>query len=259
MSRRSDKTAKRVYFFGAGKAEGRGDQKDLLGGKGANLHDMTRAGLPVPPGFTITAETCDHYHKAGSKLPSGLMDEVRANLARLEEVTGKTFGDANNPLLVSRALRRRGFDAGYDGHRPQSRLERRRHRGIGPVSGDPRFARDSYRRLIGMFGDVVMGISRVQFEHELNAVKAARGAALDTDLSATDLKEVLARYKRVCWEHAGHEWSQDPMMQLEQAVEAVFKSWNTPRALRYRQIHEILRSAGHRRQYPGNGLRQHGE
>jgi pyruvate,orthophosphate dikinase len=230
---------KRVYFFGAGKAEGRGDQKHLLGGKGATLHDMTSIGLPVPPGFTITAVTCDEYNKLGGRLPPGLMDEVKLHLARLEATTGKRFGDPANPLLVSvrsgAAVSMPGMmdtvlNLGLNDHVTDA---------LAKLANNPRFAYDSYRRLINMFGDVVMGIEHEHFERELSAVKAARGTQNDTDLNADDLKEVVSRYKAVYQQHLGADWPQDPLQQLEHSIDAVFKSWNTPRAVRYRQINDI--------------------
>ena len=233
------KTVKRVYFFGAGRAEGRADQKLLLGGKGANLHDMTSIGLPVPPGFTITTETCDDYNKAGGKLPAGLMDEVKAHLARLEKATGKKFGDPANPLLVSV---RSGAAVSMPGMMDtvlNLGLTDACTEGLARLASNDRFAYDSYRRLINMFGDVVMGIEHEHFEHELSAVKSAKGVQNDTDLSTEDLKEVVRRYKEVYKKHLGTEWPQEPMKQLEQAIVAVFKSWMTDRAIKYRQINDI--------------------
>jgi len=240
----SRKSVKRVYFFGGGKAEGRADQKLLLGGKGANLHDMTSIGLPVPPGFTITTEACAEYYKLGGKFPPGLMDEVREHLARLEKLTGKKFGDPTNPLLVSV---RSGAAVSMPGMMDtvlNLGLTDAVTDGLAKLTGNERFAYDSYRRLINMFGDVVMGIDHSHFEHELSAVKQARGVANDTDLSAEDLKEVVRRYKEVYKKHLGVEWPQEPLKQLEQAIEAVFKSWNTDRAVKYRQIHDIRGLAG---------------
>ncbi|HEX2973305.1 MAG TPA: PEP/pyruvate-binding domain-containing protein, partial [Tepidisphaeraceae bacterium] len=188
---------KRIYFFGAGKAEGRAEQKPLLGGKGANLHDMTSIGLPVPPGFTITTETCAEYYQDGGKLPAGLMDELASNLRRLEKATGKTFGDPDNPLLVSV---RSGAAVSMPGMMDtvlNLGLNDLVTEGLARLTNNPRFAYDSYRRLINMFGDVVMGIDHAEFEHELSAVKDARGVQNDTDLTADDLKEVVQRYKAV--------------------------------------------------------------
>jgi pyruvate,orthophosphate dikinase len=235
---------KRVYFFGGGKAEGKAEQKLLLGGKGSNLHDMTSIGLPVPPGFTITTESCAEYNKLGGKMPAGLMDEVKQHLARLEKTTGKKFGSAQDPLLVSV---RSGAAVSMPGMMDtvlNLGLTDAATRGLATLTGNERFAYDSYRRLINMFGDVVMGIDHEHFEHELSAVKAAKGVQNDTDLGADDLKEVVRRYKEVYQKHLGAEWPQEPLKQLEQAIVAVFKSWNTDRAIRYRQIHDIRGLAG---------------
>lgn len=235
---------KRVYFFGGGKAEGKAAQKQLLGGKGANLHDMTLAKLPVPPGFTITTETCADYYTAGKKLPAGLMEEVKTNLAKVEKATGKRFGDAKNPLLVSV---RSGAAVSMPGMMDtvlNLGLTDAVTEGVAKLTGNARFAYDSYRRLINMFGDVVMGVEHEFFEHELSAVKDLKGAKLDTDLSADDLKQVVERYKQVYKKHTGQAWPQDPIKQLEQAIEAVFKSWNTERAIKYRQINHIAGLSG---------------
>jgi len=235
---------KRVFFFGNATAEGRAEQKLLLGGKGANLADMTSIGLPVPPGFTITTETCADYNAAGGKLPAGLMDEVRQHLLKVEKATGKKFGDPNNPLLVSV---RSGAAVSMPGMMDtvlNLGLTDPVTDGLARLAGNERFAYDSYRRLINMFGDVVMGVPHEEFEHELSAVKQDKGVENDTDLSADDLKEVVRRYKEVYKRHLRTEWPQEPMKQLEQAIEAVFKSWNTDRAVRYRQIHDIHGLAG---------------
>ncbi len=238
------KKIKRVYFFGAGKAEGNATQKLLLGGKGANLHDMTSAGLPVPAGFTITTETCGDYYTAGKKLPGGLMDEVKMNLAKVEKATGKKFGDSKNPLLVSV---RSGAAVSMPGMMDtvlNLGLTDAATEGLAALSSNARFAYDSYRRLINMFGDVVMGVEHEYFEHELTELKKDRGVELDTDLSADDLKELVARYKAVYKTHVGEEWPQNPLKQLEHSIEAVFKSWHTDRAIRYRQINDIRGLAG---------------
>jgi pyruvate, orthophosphate dikinase len=233
------KAAKRVYFFGNGKAEGNANMKDLLGGKGANLADMTLVPLPVPPGFTITTETCGQYNDRGQKLPAGLMDEVRANVAKIEKATGKRFGDANNPLLVAARSGAKMSMPGMMDTVLNIGMSDRVVSGLANLSGNERFAYDSYRRLINMFGDTVMGVDHEHFEHELSAVKNARGARLDTDLDTGALKEVVERYKRVYREHVGSDFPQDPFEQLEHAIEAVFKSWMGDRAIRYRELNEI--------------------
>jgi len=194
---------KRVYFFGAGKAEGNASMKDLLGGKGANLADMTMVPLPVPPGFTITTDTCGDYNDAGGKLPAGLMDEVRLNITRVEKATGKKFGDPKNPLLVAARSGAKFSMPGMMDTVLNIGLSDAAVAGLAALSGNERFAYDSYRRLINMFGDTVMGVDHEHFEHELSAVKKAKGVELDTDLSTADLKDVVARYKAVYKIHVG--------------------------------------------------------
>jgi pyruvate, orthophosphate dikinase len=233
------KTQKRVYFFGNGKAEGNAQMKDLLGGKGANLADMTLVPLPVPPGFTITTETCGDYNDAGQKLPKGLMDEVRLNITRVEKATGKRLGDPNNPLLVAARSGAKMSMPGMMDTVLNIGLSDAAVEGLARLSGNERFAYDSYRRLINMFGDTVMGVDHEHFEHELSAVKNERGAEVDTDLDTEGLKEVVERYKRVYREHVGSDFPQDPFVQLERAIEAVFKSWMGDRAIRYRELNEI--------------------
>jgi pyruvate,orthophosphate dikinase len=230
---------KRVYFFGNGKAEGNAGMKDLLGGKGSNLADMTLVPLPVPPGFTITTETCGEYNDAGQTLPPGLMDEVRANITKVEKATGKTFGDASNPLLVAARSGAKMSMPGMMDTVLNIGLSDAVVEGLARLTGNERFAYDSYRRLINMFGDTVMGVDHEHFEHELSAVKTARGVALDTDLSAEDLKEVVSRYKAVYKQHVGADFPTDPYLQLQHAIEAVFKSWMGDRAIRYRELNEI--------------------
>ncbi len=241
---RPAKTKKRVYFFGIGKAEGRADMKELLGGKGANLADMTIVPLPVPPGFTITTETCADYYREGGRLPAGLMTEVRDHLARTEKATSKKFGDAANPLLLSVRSGARVSMPGMMDTVLNLGLTDEVTEGLARSTANPRFAYDSYRRFINMFGDVVMGVDHEHFEHELSTVKKEKGVELDTDLDANDLKEVVRRYKEVYRSHLNQEWPQDPMRQLEQSIEAVFKSWKTDRAVRYRQLNDIRGLAG---------------
>src|SRR5215207_94169 len=208
---------KRVYFFGNGKAEGGADMKDLLGGKGANLADMTKVPLPVPPGFTITTETCGEYNDAGQKLPRGLMEEVRANIAKVEKATGKRFGDPRNPLLVAARSGAKFSMPGMMDTVLNIGMNDRVVEGLAALSGNPRFAYDSYRRLINMFGDTVMGVDHHHFEHELSEVKHKRGVELDTDLDVDALKEVVSRYKRVYEQHVGSAFPSDPFVQLEAA------------------------------------------
>jgi pyruvate,orthophosphate dikinase len=236
---KSTSKTKRVYFFGNGKAEGNAGLKDLLGGKGANLADMTLVPLPVPPGFTITTDTCGDYNDAGQKLPKGLMADVRTNIAKVEKATGKKFGYAKNPLLVSARSGAKMSMPGMMDTVLNIGLNDQVVQGLAALSSNERFAYDSYRRLINMFGDTVMGVDHHHFEHELSAVKNQLGAKQDTDLNTDGLKQVVERYKNVYRQHVGSEFPQDPFVQLEHAIEAVFKSWMGDRAIRYRQLNDI--------------------
>ena len=230
---------KMVYFFGKGKAEGRAKMKATLGGKGANLAEMTNLGVPVPPGFTITCETCAAYSQSRGKWPAGLHEQVAKNVAKLEKAMKAKFGDPNNPLLVSvrsgAAVSMPGMmdtvlNLGLDDDVVQ---------GIIDKTGNARFAYDSYRRFIDMFGDVVMGADHEHFEHALAGLKKEVGAKEDTDLSADDLKELVKRYKAVYRKHVGKMFPQDPMKQLELSINAVFGSWDSARAIKYRQLNNI--------------------
>jgi len=235
----STTTRKRIHFFGKTKSEGTKEMKELLGGKGANLAEMTSIGLPVPPGFTITTETCAEYNDAGGKLPEGLMDDVHANMAIMEQETGKSFGSESNPLLVSV---RSGAAVSMPGMMDtvlNLGLTDKAMEGLANVSSNRRFALDAYRRLINMFGDVVMGVDHEHYEAEFDRIKAQYGVSLDTELNEQGLDDLIVAYKRVYREHTGEEFPQDPYLQLEKAIEAVFKSWNIPRAVRYREINEI--------------------
>ena len=226
------------YFFGGGKAEGRAGMKALLGGKGANLAEMSSIGLPVPPGFTITTEVCDLYYKLGRKYPEGLDAQINANLARLEKLTGKTFGHGANPLLVSV---RSGAAASMPGMMDtvlNLGLNDETLPSLIALTGNERFAWDAYRRLLQMFGDVVLGMEHEHFEEALQKVKDRRGAKLDTDLDAKGLKEVVAAYLEV-YRHDGQTFPQDAREQLSRAIDAVFGSWNNPRAVKYRQLNDI--------------------
>ena len=226
---------KYVYFFGEGDAS----MKLLLGGKGANLAEMTRIGLPVPPGFTITTEACTHYYKNNQTWPEGLAEEVEKNLKRLEEETGKKFGDPQNPLLVSV---RSGAPASMPGMMDtilNLGLNDQVVEGLAQLTGDRRFAYDCYRRFIQMFGGVVMGIGHDEFEAILSEVKREAGVKLDADLDANALIKVVERYKELYKKATGEDFPQDPKEQLYRAVNAVFESWNNKRAITYRRLHTI--------------------
>ena len=236
---------KYVYFFGGNASEGNGSMKMLLGGKGANLADMASMGLPVPPGFTITTEACGKYYEIGEEeLFAKIMPEVDAALATLQEVTGKTFGKGPNPLLVSV---RSGAAVSMPGM-----MDTVLNLGLNPETveamivktGNKRFVMDSYRRFIQMFGNVVMGMEHHDFEHELETVKATKGVKLDTELSAEDLEEVIARYKKVIKAQLGKDFPTDAHEQLKMGIRAVFSSWNNPRAIKYRELNDIRGLAG---------------
>jgi len=188
---------KYVYFFANGKAEGRADMKDILGGKGANLAEMTNVGVPVPPGFTISAEVCKYYYDHGRTYPEGLKEEVEAAMHRLEEVTGKKFGDPSNPLLVSV---RSGAAISMPGMMDtvlNLGLNDETVMGLAKLTGNERFAYDSYRRFLQMFGDVVLKIPHEKFESALEEMKEKKGVKLDTELDAEDLKKLVERYKQI--------------------------------------------------------------
>ena len=233
---------KYVYFFGEGKAEGNAKMKDILGGKGANLAEMTNLGISVPPGFTISAEVCDFYYKHDKTYPDGLRDEVEEHLKRLEKVSGKKFGDVNNPLLVSvrsgAAISMPGMmDTILNlGLNDQSVL------GLAKLTDNERFAYDAYRRFIQMFGDVALGIEHRKFEQEIEVIKEKRGIELDTEMTVEDLKELVERYKDL-YKREGKEFPQDPMKQLWIAIDAVFGSWMNKRAVDYRRLNHIPEDA----------------
>ena len=235
----SMKPKKHVHYFGKTKSEGNKEMKSLLGGKGANLAEMTSIGLPVPPGFTIDTQSCADYYDTGGRLPDGLMDEVRENMEIVEEELGKQFGSEEDPLLVSV---RSGAAASMPGMMDtvlNLGLSDKAMEGLARVSGNRRFALDAYRRLINMFGDVVMGVHHEKFEVEFDRIKADFGVTLDTELNEAGLEKLIEAYKLVYRKATSEDFPQDPYEQLEKSVEAVFKSWNIPRAIRYRQINEI--------------------
>ncbi len=230
---------KRVYFFGGGKAEGNAKMKVLLGGKGANLAEMTSLGVPVPAGFTIATKVCDEYHKSKGKWPKGLAAEVDKNLAKLEKAMNAKLGDPNQPLLVSV---RSGAAVSMPGMMDtilNLGLNDDVIAGIIKKTKNPRFAYDIYRRFIDMFGDVVMGCSHEYFEEVIHAAKEKAGVQLDNKLSANQLKDVVDKYKAVYKKHVGELFPQDGKLQLTHAINAVFGSWNIARAVKYRQLNNI--------------------
>ncbi|MDC0288615.1 pyruvate, phosphate dikinase [Rubripirellula sp.] len=232
-------TQKMVYYFGKKKTEGKGKSKTLLGGKGTNLAEMTSIGLPVPPGFTITTEVCDSYYKSGEKLPSGLMDQVNKAVVLLEKELGKKFGDDANPLLVSVRSGAAVSMPGMMNTILNLGLNDKATKGLAKATKNERFAYDAYRRLINMFGDVVMGMDHHVFEAAFNKVKKKYKVTDDTDVPAEGLKQLCEDYKAVFKKHTGQPFPQSPLKQLELSIMAVFGSWNTARAVRYREIEGI--------------------
>jgi pyruvate,orthophosphate dikinase len=228
-----------VYGFGDGAAEGRADMKNLLGGKGAGLAEMSNLGLPVPPGFTITTEVCTHYYAHGKSYPPELREQVADGLAALERSLGARFGDANNPLLVSVRSGARVSMPGMMDTVLNLGLNDRAVIGLALKSGDERFAYDSYRRFIQMYGQVVLGIDHHHFEELIENHKLDSGANLDTDLSAEDWKTIVSGFKDVVTQELGRAFPQDPEEQLWGAIGAVFGSWMNPRAVTYRRLHDI--------------------
>src|SRR4051794_34760499 len=230
---------KYVYSFGGGKAEGRGEMKALLGGKGANLAEMSVIGIPVPPGFTITTEVCAAYYENGKKLPDDVIPQVEAAVKAMEAQVGKTFGDPNDPLLVSVRSGAALSMPGMMNTILNLGLTDASVEGLAKKTGNPRFAYDGYRRVIDMFGSTAMGVEHEAFEHELHALKQEKGVKLDTELTADDLKELVKRYKAVYKTHVGQDFPQDPVQQLMLAINAVFNSWNGKKAIEYRRIERI--------------------
>lgn len=230
---------KMIYFFGGGSTEGNAGMKNLLGGKGANLAEMTNLGIPVPPGFTISTEVCDAYYKLNRKYPEGMAGELDKNLKKLEKLMGKKLGDPKDPLLVSvrsgAAVSMPGMmetilNLGLNDKAVEGMVER---------TGNERFAWDAYRRFIQMFGNVAKGMNPEIFEHILESAKKAKKIELDTDLDAQDLKKIVSEYKKAYKSTLKHDFPQNPIEQLNDAIGAVFGSWNNPKALKYRALNQI--------------------
>lgn len=228
-----------VYTFGGGKAEGRAGDRDRLGGKGANLAEMCSLGLPVPPGLTIITDACNSYFDNGREIPTGLHDQVREGIRRMEEITGRVFGDINRPLLLSVRSGARASMPGMMDTVLNLGLNDQSVHALGHDAGDARFAWDSYRRFIQMYGDVVMGVDHDVFEEILEDEKARLGHEQDTELSAVEWQHVISRYKEAIEEALGEPFPQDPEIQLWGAIGAVFSSWMNPRAITYRHLHSI--------------------
>jgi len=232
-----------IYFFGGGAAEGRGDQKELLGGKGAGLAEMSGLGLPVPPGFTLTTEACIFYHANGSQYPEGLEQEFDEQLSRLEELQGQKFGDLDDPLLLS--VRSGGpvsmpgmmdtvLNLGLNDEIVQAQIDK----GV-----DPRFIRDCYRRLLTMYGDVVLGVPHAEFEKVLGEAREREGVAVDSEISAEGMQQIIDAFTELIASH-GTPFPTDPRKQLWGGVKAVFDSWNVRRAREYRRLHGLPEDSG---------------
>ena len=237
MTQTTVTTAKWIYSFGGGEAEGAASLRDLLGGKGANLAEMSALGLPVPPGFTITTEACTHYYGNGKSLPPGLEDQFESALGAMEKLVGARFGDQKNPLLVSVRSGARVSMPGMMDTVLNLGLNDQTVEGLARHSGDGRFAYDSYRRFIQMFGDVVLGVDHHGFEEIVDLHKEDRGVTLDTDLTAEDWQAVIVEYKKRIEEETGAAFPQDPREQVWAAIGAVFDSWMNQRAITYRRLH----------------------
>ncbi|MEE1312815.1 MAG: pyruvate, phosphate dikinase [Lachnospiraceae bacterium] len=224
-----------VYLF----KEGNADMRNLLGGKGANLAEMTGLGLPIPQGFTVTTEACTNYYECGKKISDEVEAQIFEGLKNLEEMQGKKFGDTEDPLLVSVRSGARVSMPGMMDTILNLGLNDVAVEGFAKKTGNPRFAYDSYRRFIQMFSDVVKEVDKAKFENALGMMKTAKGAKFDTDLTADDLKELINVYKSIYREALGEEFPQDPKVQLLEAVKAVFRSWDNPRAIYYRRMNDI--------------------
>ncbi len=238
------KGAKYVYYFGKGKSDGKGWQRELLGGKGANLADMATIGLPVPPGFTVTTEVCTGYYANNGKYPTGVKEQVLQNLNRIEKELGKKFGDRKNPLLVSVRSGARASMPGMMDTVLNLGLNDETIEGLIAVSGDARFAYDSYRRFVMMYADVVLGVHTEHFEKVLEETKLSVGVKEDTQLTASQLKNLVAEFKQITLQRHGSPFPENPLDQLWGAVGAVFQSWMSERAIIYRKMNKIPQEWG---------------
>src|SRR5712671_2183139 len=238
------KSGKWVYTFGDGKAEGKAGLRDLLGGKGANLAEMANLGLPVPPGFTIPTSVCTYFYAHDKSYPAALKAQVEKALDHVGKLTGKAFGDSKNPLLVSVRSGGRASMPGMMDTVLNLGLNDKTVEALAELSGDRRFAYDSYRRFITMYSDVVLGFEHHHFEDILDTFKDGQGYTLDTDLSGDDWVELVGKYKEAVARETGKDFPQDPHEQLWGAVGAVFSSWMNARAVTYRRLHDIPESWG---------------
>ncbi|MFA5158030.1 MAG: pyruvate, phosphate dikinase [Patescibacteria group bacterium] len=233
-----------VYFFGGKKAEGIGKMKDLLGGKGANLAEMVNSGVPVPPGFTITTKVCNYFSDNKGKMPVGFDKEYKEAILKTEKAVGKKFGDLENPLLVSVRSGAKFSMPGMMDTILNLGLNEKTVEALAKKSGNRRFALDAYRRFIQMFSDVVLEVEKALFEEILDHVKEEAKVKLDTELNEDDLEILIKRYKELVKKHYGKEFPSDPAIQLDMARDAVFKSWNNPRAFTYRRMNKIADDLG---------------
>ncbi|MDR3449409.1 MAG: PEP/pyruvate-binding domain-containing protein, partial [Alphaproteobacteria bacterium] len=238
------KSGKWVFTFGDGKAEGKAGLRDLLGGKGANLAEMANLGLPVPPGFTIPTSVCTYFYAHGKTYPAALKAQVEKALDHVGKLTGKSFGDPKNPLLVSVRSGGRASMPGMMDTVLNLGLNDKTVEALAELSGDRRFAYDSYRRFITMYSDVVLGFEHSHFEDILDTFKDSQGYSLDTDLTGDDWVELVGRYKDAVARETGTDFPQDPHDQLWGAIGAVFSSWMNARAVTYRRLHDIPESWG---------------
>ncbi|MEE8417117.1 MAG: PEP/pyruvate-binding domain-containing protein, partial [candidate division Zixibacteria bacterium] len=237
-------TGKLIYYFGGGKAEGNGQMKDLLGGKGAGLADMTNNKVPVPPGFTITTEACTLFYQNGMELPPKFEEEMSKNISRLEKSTGMGFGNKKNPLLVSVRSGAKFSMPGMMDTILNLGLNDESLEGLIRKTENERFCFDSYRRFIQMFGNVVLGIDKSEFEKILELRKKKQRVKLDTELAVSDLKYIIKKFKELIRQKTGEDFPQSPNEQMIQARDAVFKSWNNPRAITYRHLNNIPSNLG---------------
>jgi pyruvate,orthophosphate dikinase len=235
---------KHVYYFGGGHADGSGTMKELLGGKGAGLAEMTNAGVPVPPGFTITTEVCNLFYKNKMQVPKAVDDEMAASLEKLEKALGQKLGDVDDPMLVSVRSGAKFSMPGMMDTILNLGLNDKTISGLIKQTKNERFAYDCYRRFIQMFSNVVLGTEKGEFEHIIQSKKNELGVKLDTDLDASALKELVARFKKLVADKTGTEFPQDALTQLTMARDAVFRSWNNPRAITYRKLNDIPANLG---------------
>lgn len=245
MAKKAKKGIKKyVYFFGGGKADGIGDMKDLLGGKGAGLAEMTNLKIPVPAGFTVTTEACNEYFKAGKKYPPGMWEQVLENLKKVEKAMGIKFGDSVNPLLISVRSGAKFSMPGMMDTVLNLGLNETTMNALIKKTGNERFVYDAYRRLISMFGSIVMGVERQKFEKALEEIKEKKGVRLDTDLTVNDLKNLVEEFKIIYKKGTGGDFPTDPVEQLRKAISAVFGSWFGDRAVKYRKLNDIPDNLG---------------